>query len=215
MRQPEDVIPHLGKPIHWKEGRSAKSLADSWFAANDLPGAVRAVLDQAPEYQGAKLVDAFLERCTSLEDGRSTPSQTDLLAILSMREGLAVLGVEAKVTESFGSFVVDWLDGGEGKQQRLANLCALLTLDRERALSLRYQLLHRTAAAILEAKRYRTPHCVMLVQSFCPNNTGFEDFAAFLTQLGCTAPTVGTLNATYSISDVELRLGWVNAVPIS
>jgi hypothetical protein len=23
MRQPEDVIPHLGKAIHWKEGRSA------------------------------------------------------------------------------------------------------------------------------------------------------------------------------------------------
>lgn len=86
MRQPEDVIPHLGKPIHWKEGRSAKSLADSWFSANDIPREVRAVLDQAPEYRKATLVDAFLERCTSLEDGRPTASQTDLLAILGMGE---------------------------------------------------------------------------------------------------------------------------------
>ena len=86
MRQPEDVIPHLGKAIHWKEGRSAKSLADSWFAANNLPLPVRAILDQAPEYQGATLVDAFLERCTSLEDGRATPSQTDLLADLGVRD---------------------------------------------------------------------------------------------------------------------------------
>ena len=74
MRAPEDVIPHLGKAIHWKEGRSAKSLADTWFAANDIPADVRTVLDQATEYRGATLLDAFLERCTDLEDGRATPS---------------------------------------------------------------------------------------------------------------------------------------------
>lgn len=66
LLKPEDVIPHLGKPTHWKQGRSAKAVADSWFHANDLPPRVRAVLDQSPALRSAELVDAWLERCTDL-----------------------------------------------------------------------------------------------------------------------------------------------------
>lgn len=212
MRQPEDVIPYLGKAMHWKQGRSAKSLADAWFGANDIPGDVRAVLDQAPEYRDAILVDAFLERCTSLEDGRSTPSQTDLLAILDMRDGLAVMGVEAKVTESFGQKVEDWLDGGEGKEKRLDKLCVELGLSQSSILSLRYQLFHRTVAAMLEARRYRTSRALMVVQSFCPDTTGLEDFAAFVDALEYPAIAPGQLTSSREIGGMELRLGWVSSL---
>ena len=212
MRAPEDVIPHLGKAIHWKEGRSAKSLADSWFAANDIPADVRAVLDQAAEYRGATLIDAFLERCTDLEDGRATPSQTDLLAILATRGGLAVMGVEAKVTESFGPVVEEWLDGGDSKELRLQRLCAQLGLNRTSALPLRYQLLHRTVAAMLEARRYRTSRALMIVQSFCPQRTGFGDFAAFVEALGYGAMEADRLSASRELGDMDLRLGWVSSM---
>lgn len=37
MRRPEDVIPFLGSPGHWRDGRSAKLVAESWFAAKDRP----------------------------------------------------------------------------------------------------------------------------------------------------------------------------------
>ncbi|WP_300974506.1 hypothetical protein [Sphingomonas sp. LHG3406-1] len=209
MRQPEDVIPHLGKPTHWKEGRSAKSLADAWFAANDVPADVRAVLDKADEYRGATLIDAFLERCTDLQDGRGTPSQTDLLAILATDSGLSVMGVEAKVIESFGPIVEEWLDGASGKEQRLQRLCAQLDLDRAAALRLRYQLLHRTVAAMLEARRYRTSQALMLVQSFCPERTGFADFAAFVEALGFGAIEPDRLSPSRELSDLNVRLGWV------
>ena len=63
-----------------------------------------------------------------------------------MRDGLAVMGVEAKVTESFGPIVEEWLDGGQGKQGRLDKLCVRLGLKQASARSLRYQLLHRTVA---------------------------------------------------------------------
>src|SRR3954468_3074772 len=69
VRRPEDVIPHLGSPTHWKQGRSAKSLADAWFQANDLPPRVRLVLEQDPVLDGAELIDAWLERCGDLRDG--------------------------------------------------------------------------------------------------------------------------------------------------
>jgi hypothetical protein len=212
MRQPEDVIPHLGKATHWKEGRSAKSLADAWFGANEIPHDVRSVLDQAPEYRGADLVDAFLERCTSLEDGRATPSQTDLLAILGTRHGLSVMGVEAKVTESCGPVVGEWLDGSEGKQLRLEKLCGRLGLKQGCALSLRYQLLHRTAAVLLEARRYRTSRALMIVQSFCPERTGFADFAAFVEAMNYPAVVPDRLTVSRQIGDLDLRLGWISSV---
>ena len=175
LQKPQDVIPHLGKPCHWKQGRSAKSLADSWFFAGDIPAAIRSLLVQSEYLAGAELLEAWLERETDLEDGRATPSQTDLIALLGIGVKLAVLGIEAKVDESFGPFVSEWLEGGsEGKSRRLAKLCALFQIIPAEVGHLRYQLFHRTAAAILEAKRFRSNTAILIVQSFCPKATGLS-----------------------------------------
>lgn len=135
--------------------------------------------------------------------------QTDLLAVLGVGDGLAVMGVEAKVDESFGPFVSEWLaDGSEGKRARLSNLCALLGIDPADAGSLRYQLLHRTAAAILEARRYRAGLAIVMVQSFCPNATGHADYRAFFTQVGLSGLGVGELSSAKGLGGLTLRAGW-------
>jgi len=212
---PENVIPHLGSPIHWKQGRSAKALADSWFQANGLPERVRQVLDQAAEFRGAELVDAWLEKCTDLNDGRATATQTDLLAVLGLGDRIAVLAVEGKVTESFDLTVDDWLKkGGTGKTDRLRRLCSLLGLDPEKVGPLRYQLFHRTAAAILEAKRYRTQSAILLVHSFCSQSTGFGDFKAFANCLGFEEIGIHQLSEPKSIGGVTLKVGWVSDLPL-
>lgn len=211
MRKAEDVIPYLGKPGHWKQGRSAKSLADIWFQANDVPPAVRRMLHQSDEFLNCELVDAWLERSTNLDDGRSTHSQTDLLAVLGLKDGLAILGIEAKVDESFGPLVSEWLrDDSIGKRARLARLLSTLGIDEADAAPLRYQLLHRTVAAIIEAKRYRSNHAVMLVQSFCPKATGFDDFAAFCRTLGHGDVQRDCLPPPRRIDGVMLWLGWAS-----
>lgn len=218
MRKAEDVIPHLGKPSHWKQGRSAKSLADIWFLANDIPPAVRRVLYQSDAFLDCELVDAWLERSTNLGDGRSTHSQTDLLAVLGLRDGLAILGIEAKVDESFGPLVSEWLrDDSAGKRARLARLLSTLGIAEADATALRYQLIHRTVAAIIEAKRYRSNRAVMIVQSFCPKATGFDDFAAFCRALGHGEPRRDCLAPPRRIDGVILWLGWVSdeAPPVS
>lgn len=206
---PEDVIPHLGKPTHWKQGRSAKAVADSWFQANDLPPRVRAVLDQAPELKGAELVDAWLERCTDLGDRRGSASQTDLLAVLGVGIELAVMAVEAKVTESFGPLVSEWIgEGGEGKEDRLQRLCDLLGFDRAEVGDLRYQLFHRTAAAILEARRYRASKAVLMVHSFCADATGLTDFVKFFGRMGVRSCGRGALSEPMPVGGVTLWAGW-------
>lgn len=210
LLKPQDVIPHLGRPTHWKQGRSAKAVADSWFAANDLPPRVRAVLEQAPEFRGAELIDAWLERSTDLGDGRGTPSQTDLLAVLGVGDELAVMGVEAKVTESLGPLVTDWLGkGGVGKEDRLQRLCDLLGFDRREVGDLRYQLFHRTAAAILEARRYRAGKAIMLVHSFCGEATGLADYAAFSERMGTNGAGRDRMAGPVRVGELQLWTGWV------
>ena len=205
----EDVIPHLGKPTHWKHGRSAKAVADSWFQANDLPPRIRAMLDQSVELKGAELIDAWLERCTDLGDRRGTATQTDLLAVLGVSDELAVMAVEAKVAESFGPLVSEWIaEGGKGKEDRLQRLCDLLGFDRNDVGDLRYQLFHRTAAPILEARRYRANKAVLMVHSFCENDTGLRDFMAFFETMGVRGCGEDALGGPVPVGEVTLWAGW-------
>jgi hypothetical protein len=210
MLRPEDVIPHLGKgELHWRDGYSAKAVCESWFNANDIPLSVRRVLDGADEYRGAELVDAWLERCTHLPWGRGNPTQTDLLAVLAVGDELAVLAIEAKVRESFGPYVKDWLaEGGDNREERLRGLCDLLDLNTETASGLRYQLLHRTAAAVLEAKRYRARHAAMVVQSFCPDRTWLSDFQSFAQTMGYGQVEADSISSPKKLGSVHLRIGW-------
>lgn len=213
LRKPEDVIPHLGKVTHWRQGRSAKAVADSWFQANDVPPRVRAVLETAEDLRGVELIDAWLERSTDLQDQRGTASQTDLLAILGIDDKLIILGVEAKVDESFGPLVADWLGASaKGKVERLAKLCALFEMPPETAGELRYQLFHRTAAVIYEARRYRCKKAILIIQSFCPNATGLSDFLAFFERIGIRGAVRDTLSSSRVFGGVELRVGWASDV---
>lgn len=211
LLKPEDVIPHLGKPAHWKQGRSAKAVADSWFRANDLPPRVRSLLDQSPALKGAELIDAWLERCTDLGDRRGSATQTDLLAVLGLGDEVAVMGVEAKVTESFGPLVSEWVgNGGEGKEDRLQRLCDLLGLERRNVGRLRYQLFHRTAAAIIEAKRYRAGKAILLVHSFCEQATGLADFLAFFQAMGMNGLGRNKMSEPMMVGDIRLWVGWAS-----
>jgi hypothetical protein len=207
LSKPEDVIPYLGKKTHWKEGRSAFEAAHSWFEAQDIPKSIRSVLDADPTLQNAMLEKAFFEKQTELDRYRG-PSQTDILAIVRVPSGVAVLGIEAKVDESFGVLVKDWADDSESKKQRLAGLVKRLGLDGNAVGQLRYQLLHRTVATLIEAERHGAREAAMVVQSFCPGHAGFSDFQLFATAVGAPVAQCGGISTPIIRGDVRLRLGW-------
>jgi len=212
MKRPEDVIPHLGSPSHWQPGRSAKSAADLWFKSNDIPNSVARVLKGDEHFAGAKLLDAFLERGVDLGDGKQ-PSQTDVMAIVRIGDEIGILAVEAKVDETFGPTVDEWLrepeSGTSSRRARLEHLCKTLGLAASEVGSLRYQLIHRTASAVFEAKRYCSRQTAMLVQSFCPKRSWFEDYAAFVKAMGLGSTEPGKTTPSKNCDGVELRLGWV------
>ena len=208
VRGPEDVILHLARgELHWKAGCSAHALATSWFSANGLPAAVKTVLDSCDPFTSSTLLEAFFERETDLRDGLGRGSQTDLLALVRTRGGVAVVAVEGKVEESFGALIGNRAALSPGQQERLRGLCRLFEVDEAHLGPLRYQLLHRAAAAVFEADRYGAKTCMLLVHSFSPHHTGRIDFERFCDSLGLGGS--GDMRGPIDVLGVQLYAAWV------
>jgi hypothetical protein len=103
----------------------------------------------------------------------------------------------------------DWLaEGSKGKSARLAFLRRELNLNEELAGTIRYQLLHRTASAIIEAKRFGATHAVMIVHSFSPSRDWIQDFEQFASLLRVESAVNKTVSAGIR-GGVHLHIGWV------
>ncbi|WP_370234651.1 MULTISPECIES: DUF6946 family protein [Henriciella] len=177
---------------HWREGYSARTAAEHWEISSGLPTEIESVFERA-ELGSCELLAAFPEWKTPLPGGRRE-SQTDILALISTARGLFVAGVEAKVAEPFGPTVSEWLAGASmGKLERLDFLQRKLGLYGDVS-GLRYQLLHRTAAALIEAERFSAAGAAMIVQSFSPVSAWKDDFEAFANALGLESGVPHTLS---------------------
>ncbi|WP_228461800.1 DUF6946 family protein [Paracoccus liaowanqingii] len=191
---------------HWRAGFSAMATARSWEAAKGLPPEITQILGL-----DAELLFAIPEHKVPLPGG-GRESQCDVFALVRTMDRTVALAVEAKVNEPFDRTIGDWLaNGSVGKHRRLAAICNLLGCP-EPPSDLRYQLFHRTAAAIIEAHRMNTGAAAMIVQSFSQEHRWFEDFAAFCAFLGLrserSVPLVRQLP-----DGRDLILGWATGDP--
>ena len=73
--------------------------------------------------------------------------------------------------------------------------------------NIRYQLMHRTASAVIEAQRFRARFAVMIVHSFSPHHSWLDDYQEFLA-LFDKKGGVGDLVMLSQIDGVELYSGW-------
>jgi hypothetical protein len=196
----------LAEPVkHWRQGYSARTLAYSWQEANGFPTEVGAVL--APQFPSAELLLALPEHKVELPGG-SRSSQNDIWVLARSEGELISIAVEGKVSEPFGPTVQEWqTESSPGKAERLAYLLTLLGLSSVPDTT-RYQLLHRTGSAIIEAQRFKAAHAVMLVHSFSPSSEWFQDYAAFASLMGGSA-TENNMVSVGSRSGVSLHLAWV------
>jgi hypothetical protein len=203
----------LAEPTkHWRTGFSARTLAHSWQEAQDFPAEVKDALATSNALRESELLLAIPEHQVSLPGG-GRPSQNDVWALARSNGQLVSIAVEGKVAEPFGPTLGEWLEQpSAGKSQRLAFLQSELGLSSQPDPGIRYQLLHRTVSAVLEAKRFGAPHAVMLVHSFSQEHQWFGDFAAFAGILGVGAE-VGRVFAAGERGGVHLHLGWVRGNP--
>jgi hypothetical protein len=214
-RSGSDWQPLLAKPVlHWKKGASAMTTAASWeAAAGALPPEISALFNSSgsEELGNLKLLAAIPEWETVLEGGVTT-SKTDVLALCRNGLGLCVVAVEAKVNEDFGPLIKEKRDEvSSGQSVRLEYLQSLFGLT-SLPDSIRYQLLHRTASALLTARLFHARTAVMLVQSWGDKPAVRDDFNRFCELLNAREVRAGV----YSVPTAEapaLFLAWCRGEP--
>jgi hypothetical protein len=191
---------------HWRTGYSARTLAYAWHEAADFPREVRTVLSQ--QFPNIEMLLGIPEHKVALPGG-GRASQTDLWVLARSGNDLVSIAVEGKVSETFGPTIAEWLvDASDGKRERLTFLRAQLGSVEDVPGTVRYQLLHRAASAILEAKRFRARQAVLLVHSFSRTREWLDDFIAFGALLGADVEA-DRLMPVRECDGVQFSIGWV------
>lgn len=226
----------LADPIkHWRREFSAFELAVQWEMAGSerknesgMPQEINRLLDGlVSQAVPRKMLVGIVEHKVQLEHG-VTASQNDMWAIVRVGDDLLSLAIEGKAGEGFDELVADWLkDGSRGpngeedkkrtskKPQRLASLQDILGIAGADVGHLRYQLLHRTASALIEAERIGAKYAAMIIQSFknpkrnADGMAHFDDFQRFGAALGVTVEA-GRLSPMIDRKGIGLCLGWAS-----
>jgi hypothetical protein len=157
-------------------------------------------------YGPCELLLAIPEHKTPLPGG-VRESQSDVFVLIRHPMGIATYTIEGKVDEPFGPTVGEWTkEVSPGKAERLSYICGLLGID-QCPLDIHYQLLHRTASALIEAERFNANMAGMIVHSFSPQKRWFDAFSRFSDILGGEQTDDGAIKMSVP-SGKSLMLGW-------
>lgn len=207
----EDWKSLLAEPDkQWRDNYSAKLLAYCWQEANDFPQSVKKVFIDSGIglFKDIKLLLAFPEYKVSLPGGRRA-SQNDIFVLARGNNQLVSVMIEGKKSEPFDKTVTEWkAEYGKGKYTRLKFLCRELQLELGQIDHIRYQLVHRTASAIIEAKKFNAQNALMLVHSFSPTNEWFDDYCRFLELFGVRGE-IDSIVFAKNIDRIDLFFAWV------
>ena len=193
---------------HWKRGYSALELAERWENPGGFPPEVASLLNQHERTRGATMLLGIPEHRVPLAGG-ARASQTDLWVLARTHTGLLSIAVEGKVNESFGPTVGEWQPASSpGRTKRWAAICSLLEVDQHCNQATRYQLFHRTASALIEARRFFARSAAVIVHSFGSAAASFGDFQQFVRLLDGDVDRPGQLVAVPPREDIALFFGW-------
>jgi len=211
-KSPEDWKVFLADEKHWKSGYSAKALATCWENAKGFPASVKSVFDRSgiSIFKNIEVLLAIPEYKVSLPGG-SRASQNDLFVLANGGGKLISIAVEGKVSEDFGTIVSEWMkskDKQTKKNTRLTFLLDKIKLNNKPVENIRYQLLHRTASAVIAAEKFSASNALMMVHSFSQTYEHFDDYEKFLSLYNLSAKK-DTMIGPVDINGINLFFAWV------
>ena len=202
----------VDKTKQWQKGFSAMETALSWEKADGLPTEIKKILSHDAEFKGAELLLAIPEYKVSLPGG-SSPSQNDVFAILTSKKSLTVMTVEGKAKEDFDKTIDNWKNSVSetGVDKRLGFLVETIGLKDQEIDSIRYQLFHRLASAVIMAEKFHAKNAVMIIQSFNDNDkqNHFDDYAKFIALYGIQNAEKSKLYQLKVLEGITIYAGWV------
>ena len=207
--------PPKAKGKHWKDGRSAKSLAQFMTDKNQ----VKKLEDILVELKyGTNGVISCTPEANTVLPCKGNGRNHDLLMI---GEDF-VVGIEAKVSEPFGEEIstelIEASDNKKGRIDKLANeLFGCKINEVKDGLELRYQLLTGVYGTLREAENNQKSKALFLVVVFTDGltsedenavNRNNDDFKNFCQQIGLSAEggTICKSNVDLTIMKVEISL---------
>jgi hypothetical protein len=204
----------------WKRGFSAFETAVSWEIASKSKSGIPEPIEKLfvkGIFGDPLVVFAVAEHKVDLPGGNAA-SQCDVWAVLKTKAGMLSLTVEAKASEPFGDEILEkWLVAGKSKEstsnreKRFEYIRAHLPQSPS-FMQVRYQILHRCAASVIEAKRLGFQQATFVVQAFNTPVQSFYDYKAFCDALGI--PAARGEMATTAIDGISLSVGWADC-PLS
>jgi len=219
-RSASDWRSRLGDPEkHWKRKASAMETAVSWEGVKSSSGLPKpiAAMFQAAKLNEPELLLAIAEHKVPLV-GRGGDSQCDVWALVRTTQGTVSVSVEAKAQEDFGKnneTLEAWLKAGTSPASPANRSMRWLQVEENLPKTgdgayqgVPFQILHRCAAAVIEARRFRLTHAVFLVQSFNAPPNSFEKYALFANALGLPANRNRLEFA--DAGEIRLGIGWVD-----
>jgi hypothetical protein len=210
----EDWRLGLADPVkQWRAGFSARTLAHCWSQANSWPVEITALWKTNSDLKDARPLIMLTEHKVKMP-GIGFDSQNDLFVLAKANGALSSVMIEGKVDETFGDTIARWRGSAEftpNKKVRFEEICALIGLTNVPD-TIRYQLLHRTASAMIEAKTYTAASAVMIVHSFSRKpieaDSNWNDFAAFAS-LYQQAAVPDQLIELGTFEGIRLFVAWV------
>ena len=197
--------------IQWQPGYSAKSLANAWESNEGFPKEIQEAFHVAHDefIKNIEFLYGFPEYKVQIPGGAKA-SQNDLYVLAKSKEQLICIMVEGKANEDFGPLVNEWvLKANNGwDNSRLQYLIGLLGLQEKEVGEIRYQLLHRTASALIEAERVGTNKCMVIVHSFSQKQAHFEDYKRFL-EMFSISPQVNKVCTPVHLNGKQVYFLWV------
>lgn len=207
--------PPKAKGKHWKDGRSAKSLAQFMTDKNQ----VKKLEDILVELKyGTNGVISCTPEANTVLPCKGNGRNHDLLMI---GEDF-VVGIEAKVSEPFGEEIsTELIEASDNKKNRIDTLANKLfgckINEVKDGLELRYQLLTGVYGTLREAENNKKSKALFLVVVFTDGltsedenavNRNNDDFKNFCQQIGLSAEggTICKSNVDLTIKKVEISL---------
>jgi len=173
-----NVAPPEGGANQWVDGRSAKEFAKYMLSeSGKMPSAIADFIQSI----GWKTLECICipESVTEFPKSFGSGSGRHHDALLISNDW--IIGVEAKVSESFDHRIQEWLeaglknsDNGTNRKNRICQSLKLITgrdysandLASDQILNLRYQLISATVGTIIEAKKRKLHNACLLVLEF-------------------------------------------------
>ena len=196
----EDAFKEVDEAKHWKEGRSAKSLAQYFSLPNiDQSNGIKLIKEYVDicGFKNFEPIRARIEHESRFDEFRGKGRMHDMVIWGNGGDCHLVICIEAKVDEPFGSSVSEAYRESEEyvkknprskRKERIEKLCKnyykIDVNDSTSYTNIRYQLLHYLAGAITEAKSCNDvvfmPIMVFKTNKYNKENYNKKDYEVFI-----------------------------------